>query len=243
MNRLLLGLMVTALAFCGLPAANADTHTGSLTYSPPTPPDPADALQVEGTFWPDYTATMTWTVTDEDNSYDGFPWKYTYNFQLTSDGKLQGGVSHLIIECSEGMGVGDITGLTGEAVLASSPINLQLVTSGNPGMPEDMWGIRFNPIASDEFDMTWSFWSNRVPYWGDFYVKDGGSNIAYNYNETVELGFLSPDVDPGTPRGSSPVGLYHILRPGAPVPEPGTLVLLITAGLGALGYAWRRRRS
>ena len=28
-----------------------------------------------------------------------------------------------------------------------------------------------------------------------------------------------------------------------PVPEPGTLVLLITAGLGALGYAWRRRRS
>ena len=27
------------------------------------------------------------------------------------------------------------------------------------------------------------------------------------------------------------------------VPEPGTLVLLITAGLGALGYAWRRRRS
>ena len=27
------------------------------------------------------------------------------------------------------------------------------------------------------------------------------------------------------------------------VPEPGTLVLLITAGLGALCYAWRRRRK
>ena len=27
------------------------------------------------------------------------------------------------------------------------------------------------------------------------------------------------------------------------VPEPGTLVLLITASFGALGYAWRRRRS
>jgi hypothetical protein len=27
------------------------------------------------------------------------------------------------------------------------------------------------------------------------------------------------------------------------VPEPGTLVLLVTAGLGALAYAWRRRRS
>ena len=241
MNRLLLGLMVTASAFCGLPTANGEVHEGSLSKS-----DSADALQVEGTFWPDYTATMTWTVTDEDNSYDGFPWKYTYNFQLTSDGKLQGGVSHLIIECSEGMGVGDITGLTGEAVLASSPINLQLVTSGNPGMPEDMWGIRFNPIASDEFDMTWSFWSNRVPGWGDFYVKDGGSNIAYNFNETegVKKGFLpDPDSDPDVPWGSDPVGLYHILRPGAPVPEPGTIVLLITAGLGALGYAWRFRRS
>ncbi len=28
-----------------------------------------------------------------------------------------------------------------------------------------------------------------------------------------------------------------------PVPEPGTLVLLVTAGLGLLCYAWRRRRS
>jgi hypothetical protein len=27
------------------------------------------------------------------------------------------------------------------------------------------------------------------------------------------------------------------------VPEPGTLVLLVTAGLGALAYAWRRRRA
>jgi hypothetical protein len=27
------------------------------------------------------------------------------------------------------------------------------------------------------------------------------------------------------------------------VPEPGTLMLLVTAGLGALCYAWRRRRS
>jgi len=27
------------------------------------------------------------------------------------------------------------------------------------------------------------------------------------------------------------------------VPEPGTLVLLVTAGLGLLVYAWRRRRS
>ena len=65
MNRLLLGLMVTALAFCGLPAANADTHTGSLTYLPPTPPDSADALWVEGDKWLDYFVTMSWTVTTE----------------------------------------------------------------------------------------------------------------------------------------------------------------------------------
>lgn len=29
---------------------------------------------------------------------------------------------------------------------------------------------------------------------------------------------------------------------GVPIPEPGTLALLITAGLGALAFAWRRRR-
>lgn len=38
---------------------------------------------------------------------------------------------------------------------------------------------------------------------------------------------------------------FQIGRDSLPpsVPEPGTLVLLITAGLGALCYAWRRRRS
>lgn len=245
MNRLFFGLMVTALAFYGLPAANGETHVGSLTYSPPTPPDSADALWVEGKNWPAFTAAMSWTVTDEDDSYEGFLWKYTYNFQLTSGETLKGGISHLILECSEDMPVGDITGVTGEAALAS--VELQRVTSGNPEMPEDVWGIRFNPIAADEYDMTWSFWSNRLPDWGDFYVKDGGKpdNIAYNYNETgtVKLGFLSPDVDPNTPRWSNPVGLYHVLRPGAPVPEPGALVLLVMAGLGVLAYVWRRRRS
>ena len=41
---------------------------------------------------------------------------------------------------------------------------------------------------------------------------------------------------------SNYLGGYLVSNPTV-VPEPGTLVLLITAGLGALGYAWRRRRS
>ena len=36
-------------------------------------------------------------------------------------------------------------------------------------------------------------------------------------------------------------GSYDVVM--TPTPEPGTLVLLITAGLGVLVYAWRRRRS
>ncbi len=231
--------------FCSLPIASGEVLSGSLTYTPSVL-DSGDGVRVIGDPWPNYTATMTWEVTNEDNTWPGFPWKYTYSFGLTTtNGTLQGGISHIIIECSEALSEVDIAGVSGGVVFDDDPVELQKTGPGNPGMPEDIWGIKFDPISIpvSEYEMTWSFWSNREPVWGDFYVKDG-NNIAYNYNvtETVETGFLSPDSDPDVPRSSDPAGLYHILRPDSHVPEPGSFVLLVTAAVGLLGCAWRRKR-
>ena len=248
MIRILAFSLASAIMFCSLPIASGETLSGSLTYTPSAPPDSEDGLWITGATWPDYTASMTWEVTNEDGTQPGFPWKYTYSFELTSGGTLQGGISHVIIECSEAMSKDDIVGVSGGAVLADNPVELQQVSSGNPDMPEDLWGIRFDPISNpvSEYEMTWFFWSNREPVWGDFYIKDGMNpvNIAYNYNKTGEdeTGFLSSDVDPNLPRGTNPAGLYHILRPDSLIPEPGSFVLLVTAAVGLLGCAWRRKR-
>jgi len=241
-------LSIVGVMLLSLSAANATIYTGSLSYTPSYPADTADGLWVSGDKWSTYVVTISWTVTDEDNSYPGFPWKYEYTFG--HDGG-QAGISHIIIEGSEGITADNIVGLTGASIAS---IGLQTVQSGNPGMPEDLIGIRFNPPAAGLFSMTWSFFSNRAPVWGDFYAKDGGgqdnTDLAYNYNKDsagVERGFLDPDGnntvrdDPDPSVGPSDGSVdYHILRPDSVVPEPVTLsVLAIGALLGLVRWAKR----
>lgn len=229
-TRVLAGVLCI---FISVAVANAALYTGSLTYTPPAPPDVNDGLMVgpPNLQWVNYTLGISWTVTDTDNSYPGFPWKYTYTFGHNG---TQAGISHIIIEASEGISSSDITGLEGATITSVGP---QTVQSGNPNMPEDLaGGIRFNPLSSGLFSMTWSFFSNRQPVWEDFYARcggfAGGINYAYNYNMDslgVERGFLSPDTDPLDPPSNGSVE-FHILGPDA-VPEPATLSLLAFGGL------------
>lgn len=73
-----------------------------------------------------------------------------------------------------------------------------------------------------------------IPRYGvpNFYIAPGKNS---------EVLYVQSNLPPGVVTGNIINGGVHSGQVVGPVPEPGTLVLLATAGLGLLAYAWRRR--
>jgi hypothetical protein len=235
-------VMVAVLLAAGV--AGADIYKGSLSN---------DCMVIGGGSWLDYDFTMEWEVTNEDGDAPvTHPWKYMYHFSFGSGNGWQGGISHMIIEVSEGETDGtnkfelaNLTGLVTDHAFEKFEIGTFGSGQGesNPGIPEDIYGIKFDLADGiDTNDLKWSFYSDRAPVWGDFYVKDGKAGGADNY--AYNSGFGSPDSDslrchilvpdtfsdtPGDPGD-----------PGDPVAEPSALALMVLSGLG---LTTRRRRS
>jgi hypothetical protein len=199
-------VMAAMVAFAGV--AVADTYTGSLSYAP----DGLDNdLAVDGGVWLGYNFTLGWVVTNEDpGAPDTHTWKYSYTF--AHDGN-QGDISHVIIQVSEGEPDGTnrftLANMAGLAGATLDSLDTHKTGPGQPEMPEDIYGLKFDPIGDTSY-MAWSFYSDRAPVWGDFYAKNGqtggADNIAYN------VGFTSPDSDPTEPPADGPLD-YHILVP------------------------------
>jgi hypothetical protein len=142
--------------------------------------------------------TLEWWVTQNG---DG-SWHYKYVFSHPV-----GATSHFILEASASIEEPDIFGIL--VGFTSFDIGSHLVQSGNPGMPESLFGIKFGGTAgittTIEFDCT------RRPVWGDFYSKDGSAG-GYGVNAAWNAGFTVADTDPSDSPQDGTVG-GHTLVP------------------------------
>ncbi len=204
-------LIVTSSLSAGM------VYTGQLVWD-------ANEAQIEATAaWENPATKIEWTVTELESG------EFEYNYILTFPDKA---ISHLIFELSENLQ--SIDGVD------SNDIGFYSASNGNsnPFMPDEMYGVKFNTDGNSEV-VEVTFITDRVPIWGDFYVKDGkdGGDRVVAWN----TGFTANDVDP--PESTSPASTDvkdHILVPDTVgVPEPASMTLL---GLGGMFALLRRKR-
>ena len=241
MRRIVWLIVVLALSTSG-----AFAYSGSLSWLTPGVYDPVDEFWTFGGYsgtgiWidknllppdrqPSWTApSMAWAVTLNPDS----TWHYDYTFSA-----YHYNISHVIIETSANFLPQHLLNPTMNGVDWSS--NITVAWQGlapNPGMPETLYGIKFNSPVSTTAHITFN--SPKGPKWGDFYAKDGKG--GGNWNAIWNTGFTSSDTDPliAAHNGSEQ---FHILVPDTMIPEPASLMSLAVGITGLIGLCVRKRR-
>ena len=212
--------LVVSVALLLLPAGTvfATVFTGTLTW------DAAGTQLVAADKWAGTGTSITYVV--DDTTSPGY-WHYKYI--LTVHSSVGAGISHLNIETTPDF--------TAEKLLNSTwggdtEVGLLLALHG---MPDGMYGIKFDELPDNGATFTVEFDSLRYPIWGDFFAKGGPSSYVHN------AGFTSPDSDPDPlDPWLNPNVTDHILVPNLhEIPEPATLALL---GLGGTVLLARRKK-
>lgn len=218
--------LICLAGLAGQVSATYYTFQGSLAYG--------NGLYAEND-WANNGTTLSWTVTYDDSDPDVpdfFYWHYSYTLTVPEKG-----ISHAIIEASNGVNpftTYNIYEPDGAPAVEIQEYHPTGDSGANPHMPADLYGIKFEGWSNDPTSITVSFYSDRVPVWGNFYAKDGNKGPVLLYN----TGFSANDIDPDTPAGNGSLD-GHLLVPDT-VPEPSLLTLL---GLGGLGLLRKKRGS
>jgi hypothetical protein len=137
---------------------------------------------------PDNPATVAWSVSKQP----GEPWHYEYHFTVN-----QYDISHIIIETASNFAASDLLNYVGTTEIGNFGPE-----SGNPNMPCDIYGIKFDEVTGTDLWITFDSW--RGPQWGNFYAKGGkagklGWNTLWNawaqdtQNEIMVPGSVNSD--------------------------------------------------
>ena len=175
--------------------------------------------------WAGGNFELSWIV-EEDNGL--WTYIYTVNTEDPLDPEKTKDISHFILEVTED---GNPFNIFGDTDAFEGP-KTWTEASGNPEMPNDIYGIKFDFGGSPA---TYTIIIDRAPVYGVFYAKDGRddgdevvawSNALNSPTYRTDSGFTTTD---------------FIVRPDSVgvVPVPGAVWLL---GSGLIGLAGIRKK-
>ncbi len=174
------------------------------------PVSTADGTLIGGGDW-ESGVSLGWSVTASDGGY-------LYSYEFVAPGPA---LSHFELEISGNFTESDILDISP----GSYEIDVFSAGPSKPGWPEGeaLHAIKFYDISGESpFFLT--LLSDRAPMEGDFYAKGGRDSFAFNsgFGSRDGANILVPDTK------------------SAPVPEPGTL-LLVGSGLMGIASLGRKR--
>jgi hypothetical protein len=146
----------------------------------------------------------------------GYHYKYTF-----SGGFDTPGISHVILDLSDDCSA--TTGCVGNSSVTTLVYDDDFGPGpSNPGFPAGatIGGIKFDDLDDEIASFTIEFDSNRIPVWGDIYVKGGTDSFAHN----TGLGSAVHDT-------TGEKNLFVARPDTTTVPMPSALILLLVGGV------------
>jgi hypothetical protein len=179
-----------------------------------------------------FSTNFTW---DYDNSNGVTPGAFSFESVATHE------IGHVLGFISEVDYVDYVLKQGETASLYPNPLDLFRFSSGDVPTTSAAFTTNIRDLMPGGTDY-FSYVNGTIQMATGAYYGDGRQ--ASHWKDNLDLGIMDPTLASGEISliGNNDLVAMDLIG-WQVVPEPATLVLLVTAGLGLLAYAWRRRRS